>query len=419
MEKITVISNHSNPKAFEIREFLYRHVVPFDYYEPGIDKEADTFLKAHPDLNAFPAVLFPNGKSLQNPNMSEIACEIGLHKKPKLELYDLAIMGSGPAGLAAAIYAGSEGLMTIVVERHSPGGRAGSTSMIENLIAHPQGITGSEFTERSREQAEKFGVEFIVPVELNGIFPEAQILRLSLSNGETFFAKSLIVAVGVHYRLLKVPGIENFIGRGIYYGAAMTEGHSNLGKEVCVVGGANSAGQAAMYFSRFAKTVNLIVRGDSIAKRMSSYLIKEIHDTKNIRVHTQSEIRKINGSEELESLEIKNLKTGENSVMSVNSLFLLIGGEPHTECLVGKLVRDKSGFLLTGRELENHEEYDSRWKLNRKPFPLETNIPGVFVAGDVRSGTAKRIAAAIGDGANAITQISDYFNSLNKLPLSE
>lgn len=408
MNAIIIISLLASAKAYTLKEFLYRHVIPFKDFELGIDPEADALLAGLGNDISFPVVLFPDGTHLQDPELFELATRIGLHQKPQLPEYDLAIMGSGPAGLTAAIYAGSEGLKTVVIERHSPGGRAGSTSLIENLIAHPDGITGSEFTERSRRQAEKFGVEFVTPVELNQINIGDRAFHLSLSSHTSFKTKSLIVAVGVRYRMLEVPGIDRFVGTSIFYGSAMTEGRRNQDKEVFIVGGANSAGQAAMYFSRFARTVNLIVRGDSIHIRMSDYLVKEIENTTNIRIRTNSEIVSVNGTSHLESLDIKDLKTGTIATCPVHNLFLLIGGEPYTSCMAGKFLRDKNGFLITGADIESRPDFSELWKLERKPFSLETNIPGVFAAGDVRAGTAKRMAAAIGDGANAVTQASDY-----------
>lgn len=412
MDKITIISKKSMPRAFDIREFLYRHIVDFTFIEEGDEDFNQLVIDKQLQGSTFPVIIFPNGRFLQDPELFQIAEELGLHRKPKKAAYEVAIMGAGPAGLTAAIYAGSEGLSTVVIEKHSPGGQAGSTSVIENLIAHPEGITGAEFTERSRKQAERFGVEFVTPVELTGIDIRDKILHLTLSSGHTFAAKSLVVAVGVRYRVLTVPGIEKFVGKSIFYGAALTEGRKNQDKEVYVVGGANSAGQAAMYFSRFAKTVNLIVRGDSISQKMSSYLVDQISEKENINVCTHSEIVSLEGGEQLENIHIKDLISGETKVQPANNVFLLLGGEPYTECMVGKFFRDKNGFLLTGNQVEKFSEFRNNWKLNRKPFSLETNIPGVFAAGDVRMGTAKRMSAAIGDGANAVTQVHEYLRSL-------
>jgi thioredoxin reductase (NADPH) len=409
---IAIISRPGCPQAFEIKEFLFRNIVPFDYYEFGSDPFAELFLTInHLEDAKLPVICFPDGDVLQTPNMFEIAERIGLHQKPKCNEYDLAIMGAGPAGLTAAIYAGSEGLRTVVIERHSPGGRAGSTSLIENLIAHPDGITGAAFTERSRRQAEKFGVEFVAPVELNAINTQERGLQLSLSSGIDFHTRTLIIAVGVRYRMLQLPGMEHFLGTSIFYGSAMTEGRRNQDKEVFIVGGANSAGQAAMYFSRFARHVNLVVRGETINKRMSNYLVQEIAETDNIRVHTNSEVIGVQGSSNLESLTIKNVHTGVIKTHQAHNLFLLIGGEPYQGCIGAKFLRDHNGFILTGSTgLEHHADFNSYWKLPRRPFDLETNIAGVFAAGDVRSGTPKRMAAAIGDGANAVTQVNEYLS---------
>lgn len=414
INKITIINHKGIANGFLIKEYLHRNLVPFEYLEFPEDELAKQLYEYYKLENcAFPIVFFKDGTYKFDPQLFEIAEQIGLHQKPKKDHYDLVIMGAGPAGLTAAVYGGSEGLKTIVIERHSPGGRAGSTSLIENLIAHPKGITGEEFTRSSIEQAEKFGVEFVSPVEVNGISKEGDHIRLFLSCGVEITSYSLIIAVGVRYRLLQVPNAHRLTGAGIYYGAAMTEGFRNKGKEVFVVGGANSAGQAAMYFSRFASKVNLIVRADSINKRMSHYLVQEIRQQPNIHILANSEIISVQGEEYLSSIDIKNVKTQQVINYPTDNLFLLIGGVPYTECMTGTFMRDENGFLLTGRDLESHDEYDNFWKLKRKPFQLETNISGVMAVGDVRNGTAKRMAAAIGDGATAVTLVHDYIVTLS------
>ncbi len=407
---LVLLGKENVSKTYEIKEFLNRNLADFLYFDLNHDIEAQPLIEKHKIQNAkYPVLVFEDGYLLEDPDLFQVASAIGLHCIPKNENYDLIIVGMGPAGLASAIYAGSEGLKTLVIEKHSPGGRAGSTSLIENLIAHPDGITGAEFSERSRKQAEKFGVEFVLPVVITDIIQRNDGFTVSISSNVSISGRSVIIAVGVHYRLLQVPGVEKFLGSGIYYGSAMTEGKRNEGKEVYVVGGANSAGQAAMYFSRFAKKVNLVVRGESIAIRMSRYLVEEINNRQNITVMTKSEIIRINGEGKLESLEIRDSQSGQTRTYPVDSLFLLIGGQPYADGLASRLLRDPNGFIVTGPDLEKHERFLSKWKINRSPLSLETNIPGIFAIGDVRSGTAKRMAAAIGDGANVINQVADYF----------
>jgi thioredoxin reductase (NADPH) len=323
-------------------------------------------------------------------------------------------MGAGPAGLTAAVYGGSEGLKTVLIERHSPGGRAGSTSLIENLIGHPKGITGAAFTKSSIEQAEKFGVEFVSPAELSEVRKEGDLLRIFLSSDAEITCDSLIIAVGVRYQLLEVPNAERLTGAGIFYGAAMTEALRCKDKEVYVAGGANSAGQAAMYLSRFASRVNLIVRADSIRKRMSHYLVEEINQQPNINILTKREIVSVDGDRYLSCINVKNLTTGTTSNIPADNLFLLIGGIPCTQCLSGLFMRDEHGFLFTGTNVESHPDYQSLWPLKRRPFHLETNIPGVMAVGDVRHGSAKRMAAAIGDGATAVSLVHDYISTLQR-----
>jgi thioredoxin reductase (NADPH) len=414
-EKIIIIGSKELAKAFEIKEFLHRNLAAFDYLEFGEDPKAQDFLKPDSKNNGMqhmPIVIFPDGTTLEDPELFQVAHKIGLCQEPKQSHYDLAIMGAGPAGLTAAVYGGSEGLNTVVIERHSPGGRVGATSLVENLIGHPKGITGKDFAANSREQAEKFGVEFISPVELIKIEKIDDELKLSLSSDAHFFAKTLIIAVGVRYRLLNVPDTERLTGAGVYYGSAMTEGNRNKGKIVYVVGGANSAGQAAKYFSKYASTVNLVIRGESIDSKMSEYLIKQISATENICIRNNSEIIRVNGTDYLESIDIKHTITGKVTNHKLNSLFLLIGGDPYTGCLGDEFLKDEEGFLLTGYRLEEHTDFLRSWPLKRRPASLETNVPGVFAAGDVRLGSAKRMAAAIGDGANAIQQAIDYISSL-------
>jgi thioredoxin reductase (NADPH) len=414
---LVLLGKGNGSKTYEIKEFLNRNLVDFLYFEVGLDPEAQPLIEKHKIQNSkYPVLVFDDGYLLEDPDLTQVANAVGLHSIPKDNYYDLIIFGMGPAGLASAIYAGSEGLKTLVIEMHSPGGRAGSTSMIENLIAHPDGITGAEFSERSRKQAEKFGVEFVVPVVITDIIKEDDRFIVSLSSGVSISGHALVIAVGVRYRLLEVPGVEKFLGSAIFYGSAMTEGKRNEGKEVFVVGGANSAGQAAMYFSRFAKKVNLVVRGESISKRMSHYLVEEIHDRPNIEVMTQSEIIAINGEEKLESLEIKNTLSGITKAFPADDLFLLIGGQPNVDGLASRILRDQNGFIVTGSDLEKHERFSSEWTISRRPLSLETNIPGIFAIGDVRANTAKRMAAAIGDGANVINQVAEYY-TFRKLKL--
>ena len=414
-DNLILLGRSNVSKTYEIREFLDRNLVDFLFLEVGYDPEAQSLVEEHNIQNAnYPVLIFSDGLLLEDPDFFQVAHAIGFHSIPNDNYYDLVILGMGPAGLASAIYAGSEGLKTLVIERHSPGGRAGSTSMIENLIAHPDGITGAQFSERSRKQAEKFGVEFVLPVVIKDLKKEGEGFNLSLSCGVSISGRSIIVAVGVQYRLLEVPGVEKFLGSGIFYGSAMTEGKRNEGKDVFVVGGANSAGQAAIYFSRFAEKVTLVLRGESISKRMSYYLVKEIFSTPNIQVMTQSEIIAVNGDEKLESLEIIDSLSGQVRTFPANSLFLLIGGQPYMDGLASLLARDQNGFIVTGPDLEKHNRFLSDWTITRRPLSLETNIPGIFAIGDLRAGTAKRMAAAIGDGANVLNQVAEYF-TLQKL----
>ncbi len=412
----TLISRRDIAKGFTIKEFLHRHLVPFISYELDEDPDASELIALH-DLQdcTLPLLICPSGGIKSDPELYQIAQAIGLHQQPRQKVYDLAIMGAGPAGLTAAVYGASEGLNTVVIERHSAGGRAGSTSLIENLIAFPEGLTGEDFTERSLAQAEKFGVEFIVPVDVEGFYKEGEFIRLALSGGAELLARSVIIATGVQYRILKAKGVERLTGSGIYYGTAKSEALRCRGKEVYVVGGANSAGQAAMYFSRFAKKVYLMVRAGNIEKRMSHYLVQEIYNTPNIEVMPYSEIIAAHGERALESMDVQDVRTQEIRNIQTENLFLLIGGVPHTKALGGCLMLDEAGFILTGREVEQHPKFENKWLLQRPPYSLETNIPGVMAIGDVRRGSVKRMAAAIGDGATAVSYVDEYLTAATVL----
>ncbi len=408
----TLISRRDVAKGFVIKEFLHRHLVPFISYELGEDPDAAELIALH-DLQdcALPLLICSNGQVESDPELYRIAQAIGLHQEPRQKMYDLAIMGAGPAGLTAAVYGASEGLNTVVIERHSPGGRAGSTSLIENLIAFPDGLTGEDFTERSLAQANKFGVEFIAPVDVEGFYKEDDFIRLALSGGAELLARSVIIATGVQYRILKAKGVERLTGSGVYYGTAKSEALRCRGKEVFVVGGANSAGQAAMYFSRFAKKVHLMVRAGGIEKRMSHYLVQEIYNTPNIEVMPYSEIVAVHGERALESMDVQDVRSKEVRNLQTENLFLLIGGVPHTKGLGSCLMLDEAGFILTGREVEQHPKFEKHWPLPRPPYSLETNIPGVMAIGDVRRGSVKRMASAIGDGATAVSYVDEYLST--------
>jgi thioredoxin reductase (NADPH) len=356
-----------------------------------------------------PLVIFPDGTYLAEPTNSQLAEKIGLKTRAQMAFYDLLIIGGGPSGLAAAVYGSSEGLHTLLVERQAPGGQAGASSNIENYLGFPSGLTGSSLARRAVAQAVKFGTEIVDPQEVVELRIDGQYRIAKLGDGTEIRCHTLIIASGVTYRRLDdVNGIDKLDGAGVYYGASMVEALNYKGQDVYIVGGANSAGQAAISFAQYAKLVTLIVRSDSLERKMSKYLIHQINETKNVRVWLNSVVTEVKGDNRLERLIVANIKTGEQQEVPASGLFIYIGAEPHTDWVGGLVTRDTHGFILTGSDLQQDELKNQGWMLNRQPSLLETSIPGVFAVGDVRHGSIKRIAAAVGEGSTAIQLIHQY-----------
>jgi thioredoxin reductase (NADPH) len=326
--------------------------------------------------------------------------------------YDLVIIGGGPAGLAAAVYSGSEGLRTLVVEQKAPGGQAGMSSLIENYLGFPSGLSGSELTHRAVTQARRFGVEILSAQKVVGLVSDGPTKTVILGDGSELLCRALLVATGVSYRKLEAKGIEDLTGAGIYYGAAMSEGESVKNQNVCIIGGANSAGQAAMYFSGFAKTVNLIVRGESITSSMSRYLIDKIDATPNIKVFTNTEVTEVIGSDRLKALILKHENDQTIEDIPASAIFIFIGAVPHTDWLGDLIARDSNGFILSGSDIDTNGHTKSTFSQHRPPFMLETSIQGVFVAGDVRHGSIKRVASAVGEGSMAVMFVHRYLSTV-------
>jgi thioredoxin reductase (NADPH) len=364
------------------------------------------------DTPQLPLVLFSDSSHLVDPTNIQIAEKIGLNRRAAMPFYDLIIVGAGPAGLAAAVYGASEGLRTVLIEKEAPGGQAGTSSRIENYLGFPVGLSGADLARRAVTQARRFGVEILMPQEVTRVRVKDPYRFITLKDGTELSCHALMVATGVSYRKLDVPGIEALTGRGVYYGAAMTEALSCRGEEVYIVGGANSAGQAAMYFSKYAHRVTLLVRGDSLAKSMSQYLIAQIQETENITVQVHSSVVEVQGDTSLKAITIANAETGELKSVKATSLFIFIGAMPHTDWLDGVVERDKQGFILSGAELLRNKCRPRGWTKERNPFLLETSVPGIFVAGDVRYGSVKRVASAVGEGAIAVQFIHQYLSQV-------
>jgi thioredoxin reductase (NADPH) len=357
-----------------------------------------------------PLVIFPDGSHIEEPSSSELAEKIGLKTRAQMPFYDLIIIGGGPAGLAAAVYGASEGLSTLLIERQAPGGQAGMSSNIENYLGFPSGLSGSNLARRAVAQAIRFGTEILTPQEVIGLRVDGPYRIVKLKDGTEISSHVLIIACGVSYRSLEgVKGIEKLTGAGVYYGASMVEALSYKGEDVFMVGGANSAGQAAIHFSKYANTVTLLVRGDSLNKSMSRYLIHQINKTSNIHVLLNSKVLEVHGENRLESITITNTQTGQLETFPTSGLYIFIGAVPHTDAAAGLIERDANGFVLTGQDLMQNGVVRPRgWTLDRQPFLLETNVPGIFAAGDIRHGSTKRVAAGVGEGSIAVQLALQY-----------
>jgi thioredoxin reductase (NADPH) len=404
---IRLIGHRWSSESHDVRDFLARNQIPFHWLDVGTDPAAQELL----DLTGLgtrelPVLLFPDGAVLENPTTQVIAEKVGLRHNLDLPLYDLLIVGGGPAGLAAAVYGASEGLRTAVIERHAAGGQAGMSSRIENYLGFPSGLSGEDLARRATTQAQRFGAEFLLTHEVCQLVADEGSVGARMADGSEIRAHSIIIATGVTYRRLNEPGITELTGRGIYYGAATTEAASIKGEEIYIIGGANSAGQAAIYFANFARTVTMLVRGDSLSASMSHYLIERIEQAPNITVRYGTSVAQANGDGHLETLVLRNAETGECETVPARAMFVFIGANPPTDWLTGKVLLDERGFILTGPDVLTTDK--SVWKLDRDPLLLETSVPGIFAAGDVRHGSGKRVATAVGEGATAVMSVWQY-----------
>jgi thioredoxin reductase (NADPH) len=409
---LRVLSDRWSPRSYEIREFLARHQVPFrwlDRERADRDPEIQAVVaKLGAGTGRAPLVLFADGTYLSDPASSELAERIGLTSRANADFFDLVIVGGGPAGLAAGVYAASEGLKTVIIERDAPGGQAGLSSRIENYLGFPSGLSGSDLTRRAVTQARRFGVQILSPQEATGLRADGSYRYVKLGDGAELACHSVLLATGVQWRRLDVPGLDRLQGAGIYYGAASSEAMTCANEEVYIVGGANSAGQAAMNFSRYARRVMMLVRGESLANSMSRYLIEQIEKTPNIQVEFNSSLAEAHGETRLEAISVRCSTSGEISTLPATSLFIFIGAEPRTEWLDGAIERDAKGFILSGADLVRNGKPPDGWQLKREPGLLETSLPGVFVAGDVRRGSVKRVASGVGEGSIAIQFVHQY-----------
>jgi thioredoxin reductase (NADPH) len=406
---IKVIGYQFSPKSHEIKEFLSGNLVPYQWQDVELSKEAQDLLKLNNiALKDLPLLLLEDGSCLCSPGIPQVAEKIGLNPTIKNTVYDVVIIGAGPAGLAASVYGASEGLKTLLVERRSPGGQAGTSSRIENYLGFPNGLSGSELTRRAITQATRLGAEVLLPRSVREICQKDGYKKVMLDNGDEINTHSIVITTGVDYRKLETKGVPDFTGAGIYYGAAMTEAAAFRDCETFVVGGGNSAGQAAMHMSKFAASVTIVIRREDLTPTMSAYLIEQISKRENIHLLACSEITAAAGNGRLEELTIGNIKTGETTTVKANALFIFIGAKPFTDWIGLDIIKDDKGFLETGRDLKSYDLFKKIWKQDRDPYLLETSCPGIFAAGDVRAGAMNRVASAVGEGSMSISFVHKY-----------
>jgi thioredoxin reductase (NADPH) len=399
-----------------LRDFLARNHVPYQWIDIELsanDPETKRLLDVlGPETSNLPIVLFPDGTKLLEGAPAEIAQKVGLRTRAQTDFYDLAIIGGGPAGLAAAVYGASEGLHTVMVEREAPGGQAGMSSRIENYLGFPTGLSGGDLARRAVVQAQRFGVEILSPQEAVSVRTEGSYRIIKLADGSEISCHALLVATGVQWRRLEAPGIDKLQGAGVYYGGGTTEALACKDEIIYVVGGANSAGQAAMNFAKYAEKVVVLVRGDGLAATMSQYLIDQIQQTPNIQIWSHASVAEVHGDKRLEEISVLCSDTNKIERVPASSVFIFIGALPRTEWLAGLVERDDRGFILTGPDLIRGGERPKGWALDRDPFLLETNVPGIFAVGDVRHGSVKRVASGVGEGSVAVQFIHQYLSKV-------
>ena len=403
---LRVVGNRWSADSHGVRDFLARNLVPYRFLDVETSREAQR-LAGTAEL---PLVILENGERLEGPKLTELGQALGLKQQPEAAFYDLAIVGAGPAGLASAVYGASEGLSTVLVDREVPGGQAGTSSRIENYLGFPVGLSGGDLARRAVTQARRFGVELLNPVTVASLEVDGPYKRLTLDDGCVITCRVAMISTGVSWKRLPAEGAEELTGKGVYYGAAMSEALHCKEETVYTVGAGNSAGQAALYFAQYADRVVMLVRGDSMTKSMSQYLVERIELTENIEVRLETEVTACLGEEHLQEIRVMDRASGEESTLPAQLMFIFIGAEPRTGWLDGSLARDEHGFLLTGPDL--CPEHLKDWPFPRAPYLLETNVPGIFAAGDVRAGSVKRVASAVGEGSVAVHFMHRHLASL-------
>lgn len=406
---IKLMGYQFSPQSHVVKDYLSSNLIPYQWLDVERNDEAKNLFAVNKLTNEnLPVVIYEDGTCQQRPNISQIAEKLGISPQLTNQIYDVVIIGAGPAGLAASVYGASEGLRTLLIERKAPGGQAGSSSRIENYLGFPAGLSGADLTHRAISQARRLGAEFLSPRTVHDIQEREGYKYIILDDGSEIISRSIVITTGVDYRKLEVPGIDQFTGAGIYYGAAMTEAAACKDKPVYIIGGGNSAGQAAMYLSKFAKQVNIVIRRESLEATMSAYLIEQIANTPNITILPYTEVIEAKGHNCLEELTLINVNTRETVTEKATALYIFIGAKPYTEWVQMGIIKNKGNFIETGRDLHGRESFAKNWKLKRDPYLLETSCPGIFAAGDVRAGAMNRVASAVGEGSMAISFVHKY-----------
>jgi thioredoxin reductase (NADPH) len=406
---LRLIGDQWAPRSHAIKTFLSSNLIPYRWYDVATSPEARTLLEAAGvAMNELPVLMFEDGFTMRDPHPRDVAERVGRSLSAASDLYDLVIVGAGPSGLAAAVYGASEGLKTLLLDRHSPGGQAGSSSLIENYLGFPKGVSGTELTRRAVAQAERLGAEFLVPHEVCAITVDGGYKRLALDDGREVVTRTVLVSTGMAYREHSAPGILEHTGAGVYYGAAVTEAPAFKDRRVIVVGGGNSAGQGALYLARYASEVEIVIRRESLASTMSQYLIDNIAKEPKIRLRAWTDLTAVEGDGRLERVTLTSAQTGAQETEDAAAVFIFIGTRPRSEWLPPSVLLDAKGFVLTGRELLASDNFPRVWKEARQPLPLETSTPGIFAAGDVRAGAMNRVAAAVGEGSMTVRLVHEY-----------
>jgi thioredoxin reductase (NADPH) len=412
-EGIRIIGFQWSPKSHQVKEFLSGNLIPYLWMDVETHEDAEKYLvSANASRSQLPLVVLRDGSFLVDPSLSELGAGVGLRQQASQKMYDIVIIGAGPAGLAASVYGSGEGFKTLLIERSNPGGQASSSARIENYLGFPHGLSGAELSMRAIAQTQRFGTEILTPQEVKSITIQDGYKIIELRDGSLVHSKTIVIATGVSYTKLEIPGLENFAGAGVYYGAASIEANACRNEPVYIVGGGNSACQAAMYLSKFAKEVHMLIRRDTLKETAANYLIENIAKTPNIHIQPNTIVTGASGNTVLENITIKNVTTGEEKTVPTKALFIYIGQKPSTSWLNDVVIKDETGLIITGTDLMKEKTFNTFWKLERQPYLPETNVPGIFAAGDVRFGCLTGISAAVGEGALAIRFVRKYLQEM-------